>query len=210
MLETLESLTDTQGGENSVAESISRKDCWLAYLAGLVDGEGCISARWSTQSNPKHYGDNRLSVSVGVYNTHPFIIKRAEEVMHMLGIKFCTVIENHKSNPKYKIGSNVGVHGKGNVKKLLTALLPWLTAKQDQAKMLMELIDYRESLAIDKSATKGRFGNLHLKDDPKINFLISEISRVKTEHISILECSRVANFPITLPSTTTRFPQFSN
>ena len=83
MLEQLTQQEDTQAGNNSSSESISRKDTDLAYLAAMIDGEGCIFAGFRSIET-----DNNLTLRVTVYNTHPLIIRRVTEILCDLGVGF--------------------------------------------------------------------------------------------------------------------------
>jgi hypothetical protein len=205
MLEQLNSPNGTQESENPLAESISRKDVWLAWLAGVIEGEGCISVKWGLQTNQKHYGDNRIRTIVNIYNTNPYLIKKIGEVLVENEIPFCQC-GSTRSNGE-RPGVAVIVDGKQRVKKLLNLVLPYLVGKRRQAELTLELIDYRESLAIKGRESKGRFGNLKLRDDFKIQSLIDEIANEKRNYPSVLTFSRQANIPLGESPTTTRFPQ---
>ena len=207
MLETLNSPHATQGGENAAAESISKKDRCSAYLAGIVDGEGCIHARFGKQTNPKCKGNNTLRVGLTIYNTHPLIIKKVTECLIELGIKF-TVIAGKRAVDRP--GANVVVEGKGRLQKLLALIAPHLSAKQKQAELALELIAYRESLAIHGRESKGRFGNMKLSDDTQIKKLVEMIKREKHEYPSVFYYPRRPNQIFAESSTTLRSPVDSN
>lgn len=190
----------THGGENPTVGQISRKDLCAAWLAAAIDGEGCIFARWGTQNNPNRgpqSSDKRLRVSVTIYNTHPLFIRKVTECLLVLDVKFNAPASGRntpRSNgAKDRAGIQIVIEGKGRLYKLLPAIIPHLSAKQRQAELALALITYRESLAIEGRESKGRFGNLNLRDDQTINGLIAEIKREKHDFPSVLQYSRKPN-----------------
>lgn len=203
MLETLNSPEATQGGENASAETISRKDVCSAYLAGIVDGEGCIHARFATQTNPKARNRNTLRIAVSVYNTHPALIKRVTECLILLDVPF-TVVAGQRAAERP--GASVGVEGKGRVCNLLQILLPYLTAKRTQAELVLELIAYRESLATRAYGIKGRFEGMNLQEDETIQKYLKQISAEKRNYANVLNFPRKPNYVFGESSTTLRSP----
>jgi len=106
------------------------------YLAGLVDGEGCLSA-W------KYWNANRTdckpywqySCRVGITNTNLDLMKRL--VQHFGGGFLCKreATEKHKASYEWR------PKGKRNMQLLLLGILPHLMVKAEQAKLLLEWID---------------------------------------------------------------------
>lgn len=203
MLETLDSLVATQGGENAAAETISRKDVCSAYLAGIVDGEGCIHARFAAQTNPAARNRNTLRIAVSVYNTHPALIKRVTECLVMLDVPFTVSAGQRVAE---RPGASVNVEGKGRVFNLLQTLLPYLTAKKSQAELVLELIAYRESLAVRAYGIKGRFEGMNLQEDETIQKYLKQISAEKKNYASVLDFPRKPNLVFGESSTTLRSP----
>lgn len=198
MLEKPEYPFGTQGGENPTVGSISRKDLYAAWLAGAIDGEGCIHAKWGVQSNPIRgatSSDKRLRVTVTIANTHYLFIRKVTECLVELGVSFNVPSSARRARPGKNSRSMVQlvVEGKGRMLKLLPAVIPHLSCKRRQAELALELIQYRESLALSGRESKGRFGNLNLRDDTRINWFIDEIKREKWETPDILSFSRKPN-----------------
>ena len=200
MLEEPVYLSGTHGGENPAVGQISRKDLCAAWLAAAIDGEGCVFARWATQTNPNRSAasaDQRLRVSVTIYNTHPLFIRKVTECLLELGVNFnapaCGRLTPRANGVKDRPGIQIVIEGKGRLYKLLPAIIPHLSAKKRQAELALALIEYRESLAIKGRESKGRFGNLNLRDDEKIASFIAEIKREKHDFPSVLEYSRKPN-----------------
>lgn len=203
MLETLVKLSDTQERENSDTESISRKELQLAWLGGVIEGEGCISVRWGIQTNMKHYGDNRLRTTICIYNTNMLLMQKVSEILANNGVKFCYVIDNRSNG----CGLDLRIDGKSRTRKLLLLIMPYLVSKKRQAELTLELIDYRESLAINSRDVGGRFGGLKLRDDVKINNFIDEIAKEKRNKYNAIDFKRVADEALKLSSQTIRLQQ---
>ena len=197
MLEQLNDLQGTQGGENPLVESISRKDIALSWLGGIIDGEGCIFAGFR-----KIEEDNNLTVRVTVYNTHPNIIRRVTEILCELEVPF--YISSPGGPKKSKPGVTVVVGGKGRVKKLLEMVIPFLYAKRRRAQLALELIAYRESLT--NPGKKATWHGVTLQGEPRIKELVDCIRDEVHNYPSVLQFSRQANRPFGESSETTRFP----
>jgi hypothetical protein len=199
MLEEPEYPFGTHGGENPTVGQISRKDLCAAWLAAAIDGEGCIHARWGTQTNLKSaaINDRRLRVSVTIYNTHPLFIRKVTECLVELGVPFNAPAAGRLSprpnGAKDRPGIQIVIEGKGRLLKLLPAIIPHLSAKKRQAELALSLIEYREGLAIKGRESKGRFGTLNLRQDPQIAEFVAEIKREKHEFPSVLGYSRRPN-----------------
>jgi len=200
MLEQLDSPSSTHGGENLQAESISRKDTDIAYLAGIIDGEGCIYAGFRNVAE-----SNNLTVRVTVYNTHPFIIRRVTEILLALQVPFYV---SNPGGPKVsKPGVTVVVGGKGRVAKLLEIVIPYLTAKRRRAELVLELIKYREALAIKYGGHKDqKWVGVSFQGDLIIKALVEDIRKEVHEYPSVLQFSRQANRPFGESSEILRLP----
>ena len=109
----------------------------LAYVAGFVDGEGCLSI-----------GTNG-SVSLGIVNTSKCTL---DFVLKVLGVG---VIQDRKQivNKRQYVFRAYG----DNCMGAINLLLPYLIEKKDQALLLLE---YRKSCrAIRKPGHRGAFAN---------------------------------------------------
>lgn len=108
----------------------------LGYLAGIIDGEGCISAyyrkqgwdqRWPSSSRPY------LRARVIVGNT-------SKELIDWLAQWGGNVTEgtNNKRNPKWSPNWNWAVDSNSECHKLLSALVPHLIVKRKKALEVLE------------------------------------------------------------------------
>ncbi len=193
MLETPEYPVATQVGENATVGSISRKDLDLAWLAGIVDGEGCIAAYWWKQTNPRNRNNHGMRVMLSVSNTNPDLIRKMSEILVANDVQFnFSASVSRTKGPRASERPCVAlvVMGKGRLSKLLPLLIPHLTAKLKQAQLALELIEYRESLAAHGRDNSHRFAGLDLRQDVKINDLMDQIKQEKRTVSSVLEFSR--------------------
>ena len=127
----------------------------LAYAAGVIDGEGCISAH--------NYGVTRLGVRVCVVNTNFMLLRWLRDHLGLGSIRLQSKpkSQRHKQAYKFVVDNRFQVHG------LLRAILPYLVIKRPQAIELMELIKLRvgQGLHISPEVTAGvnRFRVLNAK-----------------------------------------------
>ena len=107
------------------------KDVELAYLAGIIDGEGCISVTISH----RHSGYGKFRIQVSISNTNLKLIEKCKQIVGF-----------------GSIGKRTGSHiGKRTVYKLelskykklyelLPKLIPFLIDKKRKAELTFELI----------------------------------------------------------------------
>lgn len=191
MLETLNSPLTTQDGKNVAAEPISRKDTAAINLAGMIDGEGCVSAYFKKQTNPKSRHCTTLKLSITVYNTHPTFIRRVSEHLKTLEVPFTYSLGNRKGTEKH--GVSVVVEGFGRTAKLLPLIIPYLSAKRRQAELLLELVEYRTSLLARFQNERGCFIGMNLNNDENVKRLIEAIRVEKHEYPCVTTFSRRPN-----------------
>jgi hypothetical protein len=110
-----------------------------SYLAGMVDGEGCISI-WRTEARAhdfetsgKTYGSFNLRIQI--YNTS---IELMKWLVANFGGSYNT--REHASD-KHKNSYNWRPKGENNTKQMLLGILPYLVIKRDQAKLALRYIE---------------------------------------------------------------------
>ena len=172
-------------------ETISRKDSAATWLAGAVEGEGCLYAYWGVTGRKTP----ALRVALAIANTHPAFIRKTTECLVDLESHFYITVATASSKKRAKRDiAQIVVEGQGRLKKLLRILLPHLACKKQQAEILLELIAYREHLAEQYSGNNGKnCGGMDLTGDERIQTAIAEVKRLKHEHASVLDFSRKAN-----------------
>lgn len=142
------------------------------YLAGLIDGEGCLSA-W------KYWNANRTdcapysqySCRVSITNTSLVLMKWL--IQHFGGGFLC----KREATDKHKASYEWRPKGQTNVKRLLLAIAPYLVIKKKQASLLLEFIELghnpsRRNEIVDLLRTLNRKGTVETDtlngDEPKI------------------------------------------
>ena len=123
--------------KNVPVGSIRRHELDAAWLAGIMDGEGCISTTYANGNKSK----NHYRCRVEVRNTNPFMIQRITQIMADKGIQF--FLHFLKKKESYKEGLVFVVTGYKAIQSLLQMILPHLTAKYDEAKLMAEFISWR-------------------------------------------------------------------
>jgi len=118
----------------------------LAYLAGLIDGEGTVTVQTTSAFRPKLRRVERTFVwKIDVSNTNAAITNEVVSILDELGIGYFFGKYNMK-NPKHKPVTKVIVNGRPRVIKVLNAVLPWLVGKLPQAELLLRMADRRQRL----------------------------------------------------------------
>ena len=112
----------------------------LGWLAGIIDGEGCITlGRQKRRKNHIQY-----EPKVDIANTDIRIINRAREVLQGLGVGSYTLTRKTSAgNEIYHLSCN----GFKRCKRLIANILPFLVSfKRERAILVLEFIAWRESL----------------------------------------------------------------
>ena len=195
-------------------ETISKTE--LAWLAGIIDGEGCIYARMNKHNKSiRKLRTNEVYVirmGISITNTDVFLIKEVSRICENLKVGFAFSTQPPR-DPRRGVISII-VEGKGRSKKLLEAVLPYLINKKPQAEILLKLIQYRESLGytttkgwtVAREGWRGKItavsppdGWIPLCDDPIILGYIEELKTLKEQTILPSETTRTANRILQLP-----------
>jgi hypothetical protein len=165
--------------DNAAAQSISREADW-AWLAGIYDGEGCLSVELKMAGNGKMY----VLVKVRVINTDVRMIQKCARIYKRENVVFYYNI-NKRRKPHYKDQMAILVTSQGSCLKVLQGTLPHLANKQPMAEALIALIEFV------KSFPKG--GNTSSYDYINTETFAALMDRVSREKKFLIE-----------PSTTTR------
>src|SRR5688500_4637701 len=106
----------------------------VAYIAGIIDGEGCIAiGKHKTRAYKSGY---QVCPRLSVTNTN---LKLLKDLRKVTGVGNITSFER-KKNPNWKIGYTWQVFGK-DINKVLVTVLPYLRLKQRQAKLVIRFIN---------------------------------------------------------------------
>ena len=104
----------------------------LAWLAGIVDGEGCFSVK-------RNHGASKSAhmVCLVLCNTSRPMIDRAVAIMDQLGVKHGSIRKVWKGVKATRWQYWVDVMSKHHMLRLTEALLPHLTAKKVEAEVVL-------------------------------------------------------------------------
>lgn len=113
----------------------------FAYLAGFIDGEGCINIYKTTPN--KHHLKPRYELNVCIYNTHKPTMDYLQEIIN--SITKCNVRLRHRTGWKEHWKDSCEIRcGTQQAKILLENVLPYMVTKKEQAKLALEFIKTKE------------------------------------------------------------------
>jgi len=98
------------------------------YLAGFLDGEGCISIHRHKKIRDKY---KQCDLRVEIVNCYLLVIR---EIAKRLKTKF---IRKTRQNPNWKILYRISIPG-NKAMQILKRLLPYLIVKRKQAKLAID------------------------------------------------------------------------
>lgn len=188
-------------------EIISRER--LAWLAGVIDSEGSLEVGWTNQyhKDKSKANSKMMYCRIRVGNTDPRMIAEVSLAFKGLsvGFNFRTTKRSDRTHWMIEIKSQ----GKGNCRKILLAVYPYIMNKKDQVMKFLEILDYRESLgyvggfaAISGSRHtewKRVEGWTPLEQDKKLQQLIQELKDIKHNPPDPQRLMRVANRILVVP-----------
>lgn len=109
----------------------------LAYLAGLLDGEGCIAIqKCRVKGHLCNYGTN-----VKITNTDMNIIEKIQSILLSLGINPNIRVRGNENHPRWKSWIEVYLTKRANIKLFLENILPYLVGKKARAIIMLRFID---------------------------------------------------------------------
>lgn len=117
-----------------------------SYLAGLIDGEGCI---FIAKHNPKGHASPVYNLQLIVSMTDEPVVRRCKQ---MTGVGFITITDRPQGNPNYRVYYRWTVNKK-DAYSLLTQIKDLFTVKRGQAETAIEFV----RLGIERS---GRYGQV--------------------------------------------------
>lgn len=114
-----------------------------AYIAGIIDGEGCVFARKVTSRNTVG-----VQGGINVTSTSPELLKELQSLT-MLGL--VGIARDTREKPKWKTAWRWDI-GQQAAAVLLRQITPYIRLKKTQAELLMELAELKQ-----KSTTQNQF-----------------------------------------------------
>ena len=144
----------------------------LAWLAGIIDGEGWIHVGITTSRQSGRHIAYRVRVS----NTDPGMMNEAMSILDVLGIGYSHgSVKQRSMLSHHKPQTYIDIAGASRVAAILEHLLPYLITKRERAILALRTIKHRRS-HIGKH--KGYSGHMRLADDPLAQELIAEMGRL--------------------------------
>ncbi len=118
------------------------KELELAWLAGIMEGEGTFSI-YRQKINTKGCKDGQLRGTISITNTDPFLINRCQEIFNTMGVNMhLHSYDNKKGSTKTVYDLQTSKYT--NVKKVCECLLPYLIGEKNaKAKMLLAFVSQR-------------------------------------------------------------------
>jgi hypothetical protein len=105
----------------------------IAWLAGILDGEGCIAIQCRS--------DGRGAVFLTVNTTCPIMADKICSIYKALNVQYNAVIRENKKRPGGKMWTCIRVTNIEGVATILEVCREHLTTKFDEAIVMLEFID---------------------------------------------------------------------
>jgi len=126
----------------------------IAYLAGIIDGEGCPYFRVRKHTNNKSW---QVSLVLELQTTSLAMMKKIQQIyMQEFGIK--KEIRTYQPPGNRKPVYILNLHKKSELKRVCKAIEPFLTTKRRKIQMLLKIIDYLERVKFEPLHQKGKHG----------------------------------------------------
>jgi len=124
-----------------------------AYVAGIIDGEGCIEFKWANRIRKNRKGTPTYRTLI-VRMEVPQVDKRLIDYLMEVTKEGTRDIKRYPKHPTYKDQHRwrVGYHG---VYRVLKQVYPYLIVKKEKAQ---QLIAHYDKQFFKKNFGKGKFG----------------------------------------------------
>jgi hypothetical protein len=135
----------------------------LAWMAGIVDGEGCI---YLAKSERKDRPSVTFKQSLGVSNCN---LKILNEFQNRWGGVIYTYIDkrpNYSNNSQWHCKQSM-------IEPVLKELLPFLVGKTEQANLVLDYIEHKKNYIRQKGGTEERHGGSSPLSEEERNYRIS-------------------------------------
>jgi hypothetical protein len=111
-------------------------DVDLAWLAGVIDGEGCFSIYGVSRKDA-----NRPSPSayLSITNSNDLLLRRCRQIFDELNIKYLynDLKNGHQQGRRVM---RIRVKNYSSLQRLIELIFPFLIGKADQAKVMLEFV----------------------------------------------------------------------
>jgi hypothetical protein len=166
----------TQNGKNVEVETIRREvieqELNLAWLGGLIEGEGCFTASLIPD---KLRGINGVRPRLVISNSVLPLLEKVKEILESFGVR-CHVVFHKRKDRKYFVG-NLSITGNNNLLRIVPKLLPYLYSKKEQAELVISIINRKIELSQSTERIKGQ----SIANDPLILMWIEKLHALKQD-----------------------------
>ncbi len=115
-------------------------DTELAWLAGLIDGEGTIGVHRTNAKSQKH---PYLRPHFQIVNTDLRLLEKARSIMTAITGRPHNLVVTNKGGNGWKVGYRIASNTQISVMLLLPLLIPYLVGKREQAELVLEFAKRR-------------------------------------------------------------------
>lgn len=128
--------------QNNAMGNQQAKDIELAWLAGIIDGEGSIllGSKGHRGNFPGYHG-LQIGATIHVVNTCANIISKCEEILDKMGVSFHVADKTTASNKTQVWRIDIGKMT--HVKSFLDQITPYLVSKHGQANIVNRFVTRR-------------------------------------------------------------------
>lgn len=145
----------------------------VAWLAGIVDGEGCLQI----QPNRDRNGFMHIRVCVKIANTSRKMMDKVSRIIEEIAFKRYQLSETINTKGKQSKFFNVNITKQSAVLAVLEAILPHLTVKEEQAAVVIEYCRSRKA----HRHTNDGFTEFEMAADNILKHLKREVFEYVTE-----------------------------
>ncbi len=110
----------------------------LAWLAGIVDGEGCFTIFNKTVKHRSGNTGITPSANISISNSSTKILGECEQILNDLGVKF-TQCRSH--NDTIRIVRRISIRNYSAIVLLINTILPYMIGKKEQAEVMCEFVE---------------------------------------------------------------------
>lgn len=147
----------------------------LDWLAGIVDGEGCVTAMMA-----KRGGRDRLRFTVCISNTCEALIQEVAAILDSVGIKYCLVLHVDGRRTR-KPWTDIVIQAKDNVERVLLILANRIVAKRAQVEIVLRMIRERRHITVGQS---DNYTTVPIGEDQIIHDGLTELRKLNHQGIA--------------------------
>lgn len=125
-----------------MTETISRDDIDAAWMAGIWDGEGCIHTAQRTKDRIKVHGSDFM-LRLELRNTNPYMMQRVTQILTRWKVKYFMALYIAKHSPTKREQLVLVTQSYRAIEKLLSRIIGYLTAKKDEAQIMLDFCRWR-------------------------------------------------------------------